>query len=140
MVRSLVSTLAGSVPRYIIQPSDGVVAQLVRAPDCRSGGCGFDPRRPRLRKPWFSLENSRVFSFLFMEERESHNLRPLQKIRPEVFGSQLVVLRNNPDGTGREISWLESRHDFGMNDRRNSCRVSLRPTIRRHEPRLTQFI
>ena len=25
----------------------GVVAQLVRAPDCRSGGCGFEPRRPR---------------------------------------------------------------------------------------------
>ncbi len=26
----------------------GVVAQLVRAPDCRSGGCGFEPRPPRL--------------------------------------------------------------------------------------------
>ena len=25
----------------------GDVAQLVRAPDCRSGGCGFEPRRPR---------------------------------------------------------------------------------------------
>ena len=25
----------------------GAVAQLVRAPDCRSGGCGFEPRRPR---------------------------------------------------------------------------------------------
>ncbi len=25
----------------------GVVAQLVRAPDCRSGGCGFETRRPR---------------------------------------------------------------------------------------------
>ena len=25
----------------------GVVAQLVRVPDCRSGGCGFEPRRPR---------------------------------------------------------------------------------------------
>jgi hypothetical protein len=26
---------------------DGGVAQLVRVPDCRSGGCGFEPRRPR---------------------------------------------------------------------------------------------
>jgi hypothetical protein len=25
----------------------GGVAQLVRVPDCRSGGCGFDSRRPR---------------------------------------------------------------------------------------------
>src|ERR1700722_4062345 len=25
----------------------GGVAQLVRVPDCRSGGCGFEPRRPR---------------------------------------------------------------------------------------------
>ncbi len=25
----------------------GDVAQLVSAPDCRSGSCGFEPRRPR---------------------------------------------------------------------------------------------
>jgi hypothetical protein len=29
----------------------GDVAQLVRVPDCRSGGCGFDSRRPRLKGP-----------------------------------------------------------------------------------------
>jgi hypothetical protein len=29
----------------------GAVAQLVRVPDCRSGGCGFEPRRPRLCSP-----------------------------------------------------------------------------------------
>ena len=28
----------------------GGVAQLVRASDCRSEGCGFEPRHPRLRK------------------------------------------------------------------------------------------
>ena len=27
----------------------GPVAQLVRVPDCRSGGCGFESRRGRLR-------------------------------------------------------------------------------------------
>ena len=37
------------VPHYVICFSHlyGAVAQLVRAPDCRSGGCGFEPRRPR---------------------------------------------------------------------------------------------
>ena len=28
----------------------GVVAQSVRAPDCHSGGCGFEPRQFRLPK------------------------------------------------------------------------------------------
>src|SRR5262249_28748856 len=33
-------------------PSDaGDVAQLVRVPDCRSGGCGFESRRPRSPQP-----------------------------------------------------------------------------------------
>jgi hypothetical protein len=35
------------VPGYNHALKRGVVAQLVRAPDCRSGGCGFEPRRPR---------------------------------------------------------------------------------------------
>src|ERR1044072_1915606 len=36
-------------PRYALQirVSTGGVAQLVSVPDCRSGGCGFEPRRPR---------------------------------------------------------------------------------------------
>ena len=34
-------------------PLHGAVAQLVRVPDCRSGGCGFEPRRRRFRKALF---------------------------------------------------------------------------------------
>src|SRR5262245_18132095 len=33
--------------KFTIQCQFGAVAQLVRVPDCRSGGCGFEPRRPR---------------------------------------------------------------------------------------------
>ncbi len=32
-------------------PEFGAVAQLVRVPDCRSGGCGFESRPPRFRTP-----------------------------------------------------------------------------------------
>src|SRR5687768_3478136 len=39
--------LARRVLRVRIHDSRGAVAQLVRVPDCRSGGCGFEPRRPR---------------------------------------------------------------------------------------------
>ena len=32
-------------------PEFGAVAQLVRVPDCRSGGCGFESRPPRFLTP-----------------------------------------------------------------------------------------
>ena len=35
----------------------GVVAQLVRAPDCRSGGCGFESRPPRFRASFANPAN-----------------------------------------------------------------------------------
>ena len=38
------ATLKFNIPNQF-----GGVAQLVRVPDCRSGGCGFEPRRPRLK-------------------------------------------------------------------------------------------
>ena len=39
----------------------GAVAQLVRVPDCRSGGCGFESRPPRLQNASRKLE---AFPFL----------------------------------------------------------------------------
>ena len=45
----LVSTL-------LLPENNGAVAQLVRVPDCRSGGWGFESPRPRYLKP-------REFSF-----------------------------------------------------------------------------
>ncbi len=41
----------------------GVVAQLVRALDCRSRGCGFEPRRRRLKARW-SFFGQRAFFLL----------------------------------------------------------------------------
>ena len=35
------------LPIYSIMGDVEGVAQLVRVPDCRSGGCGFESRRPR---------------------------------------------------------------------------------------------
>ena len=35
-------------------PKTGAVAQLVRVPDCRSGGCGFESRLRRLKKARYS--------------------------------------------------------------------------------------
>ncbi len=44
-------------------PGSGAVAQLVRAPDCRSGGCGFDSRRRRSMNPEEQLVSSGFFRF-----------------------------------------------------------------------------
>jgi hypothetical protein len=50
--------IAGNKTDGIIQCFvDGDVAQLVRVPDCRSGGCGFDSRRPRLDGPLAMVVN-----------------------------------------------------------------------------------
>src|SRR3954451_15562957 len=48
LIRLLDKRLAGNTLPGL--KKSGRVAQLVRVPDCRSGGCGFEPRRARLRE------------------------------------------------------------------------------------------
>src|SRR5437762_8947074 len=38
-----------------VSPSQGVLAQLVRAPPCHGGGCGFEPRRLRICSSCYTL-------------------------------------------------------------------------------------
>jgi hypothetical protein len=58
--------------RYGEQP--GVVAQLVRAPDCRSGGCGFESRPPRLEASFANPANEVFFLGFTLFERLSSAL------------------------------------------------------------------
>ncbi len=46
----------GVPPRDACHPPLGAVAQLVRVPDCRSGGCGFESRPPRSDNPLSPLD------------------------------------------------------------------------------------
>jgi hypothetical protein len=51
-VIATIATLKGRIGRIehgrlYLGKKIGAVAQLVRVPDCRSGGCGFESRRPR---------------------------------------------------------------------------------------------
>src|SRR5436190_722845 len=44
----IVSSCASAPPPLQSISSRGVLAQLVRAPPCHGGGCGFEPRRLRI--------------------------------------------------------------------------------------------
>src|SRR5262249_17808551 len=57
LVANLVVESLSGVAR--IRPPNGDVAQLVRVPDCRSGGCGFESRRPRSGMPRTYEDNLR---------------------------------------------------------------------------------
>ncbi|XLT62511.1 hypothetical protein S245_015877, partial [Arachis hypogaea] len=35
---------------YAVRPFPGIVVQLVRAPPCQGGSCGFEPRQSRMNK------------------------------------------------------------------------------------------
>jgi hypothetical protein len=43
----LLQVVDSTINPSVLLTNEGGVAQLVRVPDCRSGGCGFEPRRSR---------------------------------------------------------------------------------------------
>ena len=59
----------------------GAVAQLVRAPDCRSGGCGFESRPRRFLNPVATTSCDRVFLFKGLLSSLKNALRVLTEIR-----------------------------------------------------------
>ena len=61
------------VPPWPTAP-EGAVAQLVRVPDCRSGGCGFESRPPRLKRPFYRGR------FLLLGNRWVTSRRPLLRL------------------------------------------------------------
>ena len=72
-------------PRSAPAPRDpqGDVAQLVRVPDCRSGGCGFESRRPRQQEPRGvsrNLGDARGFFFSGAVVREAWQGRPFRPV------------------------------------------------------------
>ncbi len=83
-------------------PDSGAVAQLVRVPDCRSGGCGFESRRPRLFFclkaivgdsvfPAKTLVFDRVFLYLDLTESLSgiSEFSAFSNSRPSIFTNAL---------------------------------------------------
>jgi outer membrane murein-binding lipoprotein Lpp len=49
--RDRILSAQGRATGFVRNNLFGAVAQLVRVPDCRSGGCGFESRPPRFRRP-----------------------------------------------------------------------------------------
>lgn len=105
----------GGVWLVSLPPTHGDVAQLVRVPDCRSGGCGFDSRRPRQqeaqrqpRLPLGFVLSRRARPFL---EKPSPPER-LRRARPATTsGGSAAEIRQHrgsiPAGTTtRPIAWL----------------------------------
>ena len=92
----LESTCKPTNGRYTYSSPNGVVAQLVRAPDCRSGGCGFEPRRPRLAKPLVSPVIPRVFSFSDRSTTRCQKCHKSTSVAPNWhFLAQPLVQRSN---------------------------------------------
>src|SRR5919112_2378397 len=78
-----------------------VVAQSVRAPDCGSGGCGFDPRQP----PWENA-GSRAGE---PAQRSVAQVVEHRSPKPGVAGSSPAgPVRSRESGVG-EFGWTKGR-------------------------------
>ena len=62
--------------RYAIHPA-GIVVQLVRAPPCQGGSCGFEPRQSRTRVQWMEKFIFPFFHQEFPWKREGRGQYPI---------------------------------------------------------------
>ena len=67
----------------------GALAQLVRAPPCHGGGCGFEPRRLRI---WFSLFWRIALNRLERSGHKTHSTRRLRNDHETRSGFVIFLL------------------------------------------------
>src|SRR5437867_11461722 len=86
-----------------IRVSRGALAQLVRAPPCHGGGCGFEPRRLRSLTKW-NGPNSRQIRDKF----RGHGIRKRKKPRCVPSGPRSAEFIKKLAAYGSEGSRFES--------------------------------
>ncbi len=103
--------------RMRVTPCVGAVAQLVRAPDCRSGGYGFEPRRPRFCSAFLGMPSGTAVSRWFSPDRENRS-------------AATSVVADDRDFA----SILPASQDVTAKTRMTPARVRLQGLVGRSEP------